>query len=203
MADTAAQPVASRRTLAGVITASLVGVFVVVAWWPFHAPRNGVSWLVNRSGLRLRAPAALWSSAEFGKEHASLQSVAIWFEPDHKDDQGTILAFQTKSADHFSVRQSQSDLELQWLARGYSRRSLYVPGALHGDKAVLVTLVSSEGGVAVYMDGELKRIHRGFRFSASELVGRLVVGVSPFTDDCWSGQLRGLALYDRELSSLE
>ncbi len=36
-----------------------------------------------------------------------------------------------------------------------------------------------------------------------DLTGRLIVGNSPVTTDGWSGELKGLALYDRELTANE
>jgi hypothetical protein len=202
MATTVNTSTAPRKRIAGWISAALLGVFLVAGWWPFHAPKNGASWLENGAGIRLRNPSTLLSSTEF-RGQAVLRTIEIWLQPSGTDEGGAILAFQTKPAEHFYLSQSESDLELQWPAGGYRRHYLYVPGIFHRDKAVLITLVSGERGVAVYVDGALKKTRRGFRFSASELAGRLVVGATPSSDSCWSGQLRGLAMYDREFSPRE
>jgi glycopeptide antibiotics resistance protein len=175
----------------------------VAGWWPFHAPKNAVSWRENGPGLRLRSPAVLWSSANLGSATSVLRTIEIWLEPDRTDENGTVLAFETKPSEHFYVGQSEAALELQWPSRGYRRQYLFIPGVFIVHKPVLLTIVSGERSGAVYVDGTLKRTYGGFPFSASELAGRLVVGATPFSDDCWTGKLRGIALYKRPLSGDE
>src|SRR4051812_28678928 len=92
----AGRPAPPRKTIAGIISAALVGVFLVAGWWPFRVPKNNVSWLPNANGLWLHHPATLWSSAETGAEHAAVRSLEIWLQPDDSSRDGRILAFQTE-----------------------------------------------------------------------------------------------------------
>jgi VanZ family protein len=55
----------------------------------------------------------------------------------------------------------------------------------------------------VYVNGVRVRKFPGFRLSGAGCSGRLVAGTSPFWDDAWSGQLLGLALYNRNLTAAE
>jgi hypothetical protein len=51
----------------------------------------------------------------------------------------------------------------------------------------------------VYVNGVLARTAPTFRLSAKAFTGRLVLGDSPRQPDGWSGELRGLAIFQREL----
>ena len=64
-------------------------------------------------------------------------------------------------------------------------------------------IVSSESGTLVYADGSLVRKVSNFRFSSEDLTGRLLAGNSPTTTDNWSGQVRKIAIYRRQLSAAE
>jgi VanZ family protein len=66
-----------------------------------------------------------------------------------------------------------------------------------------VTISSSQSGTTVFASGEFVKKFENFRLSNQDLTGRLVVGNSPVTTDDWSGQLRGIAVYDREMTAGE
>jgi len=67
----------------------------------------------------------------------------------------------------------------------------------------LVTITSSEAGTATFADGtSLKRVPN-FAISNRDLTGQFVIGNAATTAYSWSGQLKGLAIYDRELSAAE
>ena len=71
---------------------------------------------------------------------------------------------------------------------------------LQQDQPAFITLVSGPVGMTVYLNGIPTRILPGFNPSGSGPSGRLVIGTSPTQEDCWSGRLRGLALYQTELT---
>jgi VanZ family protein len=52
----------------------------------------------------------------------------------------------------------------------------------------------------MYVDGALARAFPGFRLG-KDFTGQLVIGTSPVETDGWPGQLRGLAIYHRELTA--
>ena len=63
-------------------------------------------------------------------------------------------------------------------------------------------LPSVAAGTAIYADGALVKSSK-LRFSSQELTGQIVIGNAPATTYNWSGQLKGLAIYDRELTADE
>jgi VanZ family protein len=68
-------------------------------------------------------------------------------------------------------------------------------------KPVFLTISSGERGTSIYVNGTLAKMSQDFQFSAEDLTGQLVIGNSSVTTDTWSGQLRGLAIYNRELTA--
>jgi VanZ family protein len=53
------------------------------------------------------------------------------------------------------------------------------------------------------VNGALAKKAKAFRFSAIDLIGQMVVASSPVANDSWSGELRGLALYNQALTAAQ
>jgi hypothetical protein len=64
---------------------------------------------------------------------------------------------------------------------------------------VFLTLAFGPQRTSLYVDGTLLRLAREFHLSRDDLSGQLVVANSPVENASWSGELRGLAFYSREL----
>lgn len=184
----------------------LCGV-LVCGLWPFHAPRNEVRWLSNGNGLLFGDYGSLLSAGGFQTRSSSGGAcLEIWLEPSVINDWGTILSVyppQGRSTS-FSLRQSWDDLALQRkdVDEKRSTRSarIYAARVFRYGKPVFLTITSGEQGTSIYVDGALVRVSREFRLSNEDLTGQLVIGNSSVTTDTWSGQLKGLAIYDRELT---
>jgi len=136
-------------------------------------------------------------------------SLEIWLEPNRLDSSGTILAFyrpESRSVP-FALRQSLADLVILHTAQdpphNLGKPKIYINDLFRHRQLVLVTIVSGESGTSVYADGSLIRKVSNFRFSSGDLTGRLIAGNSPTTTDNWSGQLRKIAIYRRQLSATE
>jgi len=65
---------------------------------------------------------------------------------------------------------------------------------------MFITVTSGGGHTLVYIDGALASRAAHFPLSAKDFAGKLVVANSPLTHDSWAGLLRGLALYNQELT---
>ena len=80
----------------------------------------------------------------------------------------------------------------------------YIGHVPRKNKQVIVTITSSTQGTTVYADGTLARHVSVVRtLECKDLTGQLVVGNYPLADNGWRGQLRGLAIYNRELTAAE
>ena len=175
--------------------------------WPFHAPRNEVAWLRRENGLLLGKYGSIVSMGTFRANRSDGPcSLEIWLEPNGADAWGTILAFYSPESRvvPFALRQSLGDLELQHTGQDqfhHAKKTRIYADVFSHSRQVVVTITSGESGTTVYADGVPVRKSPNPRFSRRDLTGQFVVGNSPVTTDSWSGQLRGLAIYSRELSS--
>lgn len=190
----------------------LLGI-LVAGLWPFHAPRNEVSWLSQKNGLRFGKYGSIVRAGPFkvrSSQKDSSCSMEIWLEPRRVKASGTILGFYWPEDQivPFALRQSLGDLELLRRSddplRHAKRAKLYVDDLfLSHQQPVLVTISAGQSGTTIYADGALVKKAPNFTFSSQELTGQLEIGNAPATTDEWSGQVSGLAIYDRELTADE
>jgi hypothetical protein len=201
-----------RSVVLKVICVCVLGGILVAGLWPFHAPENQVTWLQNSAGLHFGEYGAIVSAGAFtasGSKEGSLCrcSLEIWLRPERVNDAGTILAFY-QSAGHmvpFRLRQSLSDLVLRRERTDGDNKDthIYVEGVFSGREPVLVTISTGEKGTSFFADGVLVKTAQNLKFSRQDFTGQLIIGNSPKTADNWSGQLKGVAVYDRELTPAE
>jgi VanZ like family/Concanavalin A-like lectin/glucanases superfamily len=200
------QTVALRTTCAGV----LFGI-LVAGLWPFHSPKNDVRWLGGGDGLSFGRYGSIVSAGSFGvnqQRPTAACSIEIWLQPKRVHASGTILAFYRPDREGagFALRQSLGDLVLRRTdASSAETRSvkIYVDDVLSRRQPVFITISSDQSGTTIFADGAFAKKYENFKLSGQDITGRLVVGNSPVTTDEWSGQLKGLALYDRALSAHE
>lgn len=188
---------------------SVLLCILVAGLWPFHAPRNQVSWLEG-NGLLFGRRGSIVTAGSFKARALQDQnscSLEVWLKPSRVDNNGMILGFYwpESAVVPFALRQYQNRLVIE---RGFKGRIdekavKYVADVFITQKPVLVTITSSNAGTATYVDGALVKKFSGFTFSNKDLTGRLVVGNAPSTGYSWSGQVKGLAVYDRDLSAVE
>jgi VanZ family protein len=199
-----------KKALGVFCGAVLVGI-LTAGLWPFHAPKNEVSWLSNGNGLHFGNHGVILSPHVLslaGLKDGISCSLEIWLQPDHGDTGGAILVFYTlqNSVVTFSMHQSIDDLLLRGVTAYRQRRAkstLYIDHAFSKNKQILVTISSNGESAAVYVNGALVRTSPRFGLSSKDLIGQLIVGNHPLTDDGWQGQIKGLAIYNRELPAAE
>jgi Concanavalin A-like lectin/glucanases superfamily/VanZ like family len=198
-----------KKVLGFLCAAVLVGI-LTAGLWPFHAPKNEVDWISNGNGLHFGNHGIMLSPDAFslaGVKAGSSCSIEIWLQPDHSDTGGTILAFYTPEnrTIGFSLHQSIDDLLLRrgTADRGRARAKLYIDRLFRESKQLFVAIISNAQGTVVYVNGALVRTSPQFGLTNKDLTGQLVVGNHPLTDDGWQGQLRGLAIYNREFTAAE
>ncbi len=195
--------------LLGVACGLLLGGLLVAGLWPFHSPRNQVTWVAGGNGLHFGRHGTILSSGKFkaGNVPADAScSLEIWFEPDLTAASATLFAFYAPgNPRQFSLNQSISDLALQSDIRNGRYRTpttrlFYVEDIFRRGKPLFVTVTGKGGQTSVYIDGALARPARKFPLSSQDFDGALVIANLPRVDNSWSGLLRGLAFYDQEIS---
>ncbi len=199
------------KLLLAICACVLLGI-LVAGLWPFHTPRNAVTWLGQGNGLLFGKHGSIVSASPFNARAAQGDnsfSLLIWLKPSRTDSGagGMIVAFYSpeRQVTPFALRQWRRGLVLVHEGQGISgkRTEIYLGDVLSGQKPVLVTITSGEAGTASYTDGRLVKRIANFAISNQDLTGQFVIGNSPTTAYSWSGQLKGLAIYNRELSAAE
>jgi VanZ family protein len=193
--------------ISGLLCAAVLCGTLIAGLWPFRRPPNGVIWLENENGLRLKAYATVWSAASFPELPApdgNSCSLELWLQPAVANEADTILAFSTAPEPRrLTIRQYRSLLILTREIRGTSHPAIIGSDAVfRGTMRVFVTVVLGSRDSAMYVDGTLARKFPGFQ-SDGDCAGQLVIGSSPVTNDSWSGQVRGVAIYRQELSPVQ
>lgn len=197
------------RKLLGVVCGMVLGATLVAGLWPFHSPKNEVTWSAGGNGLHFGHYGTILSS---GKFHAAKPpadspcSLEIWFRPDRTAASATLLTFYAPgSPRQFSIRQSISDLALQSDIPDLRHRTrvvrLYVDDIFRRGKPLFVTVTSDGEQASVYVDGALARPAHEFPLSIQDFDGELVIASSSGGGDTWAGLLRGLAFYNQDLSA--
>jgi hypothetical protein len=178
--------------------------------WPFRAPKNEVSWLSSGNGLVFGKYGSIVSAEAFRTNQSQADnacSVEIWLEPSRANRGGTILAFYRPASGvvPFALRQWRGGLVVQREGRDrFGKKTvIYVADLLSQPRPVFVTISSSENGTAVYLDGKLVKRDPNLDVSNQNLTGELIIGNDPSSTYNWSGQLKGLAVYYRELDAAE
>ncbi len=191
------------------VCAVVLCVILTLGLWPFHVPRNEVSWLGNRNGLRFGRYGTVFSAGEFrlqripqGPESGSLE---VWLQPARIWDFSTFLTFYLPGRPlQFSLRQAQTSLLLEAAIQG-DRRSMrmtkvYLEDAFPKTGPAFITVTTGRLGTNVYLDGVIAKRAPQMVLPARAFSGRLVLGDSAGQADSWSGQLLGVSIYSRELS---
>jgi hypothetical protein len=195
--------------------ASCVAVLCVIltlGLWPFHAPKNDVTWLKRSNGLAFGRYGTVQSTGVLKTASSGVSgSIEVWVQPDHWTG-ATLLAFyEPESKRLLALQQSLSDLKLVTRAPLDENQTiqarLYVDDAfspsLQQKKPTFITVTYSLEGTKVYLDGALAKAAPRFVIPPDALAGRLVVGDSPWQPDSFQGQILGLAVYDAELAGAQ
>jgi len=178
---------------------------LILGLWPFRPPRNEVSWLGVENGLRFGGYGTIISSETFqmdGSQEEASSSLEIWLQPERVNDSNTFVAFSTSENPlQFSLHQYFSNVILKRELTGHHPRTevIGIEGVFRQIRPRFLTITSGAEGTGMYVDGALVRAFPGFRLG-KDFTGQLVIGTSPVRPDGWAGQLRGLAIYDRELT---
>ena len=199
------------RVLAVTCAAILCSILLAGLWPLTPYPKNKVAWLENGHGLHFGHYGTILSADAFKPtdvEGGAPCSLEIWSKPGLINESNTMLAFYSpEQLVSFSLHQSTDDLFFQRQNRNrqgrVSKVHIYVDNVLRQGTATFITLTASAQGTAIYVDGALAKSSSHFGLSSRDFAGQLVVGTSPVENQSWSGDLLGLAIYDRMLTSTE
>jgi VanZ family protein len=200
-----------QSKLLGVLCLAVLCTILTLGLWPFHSPKNNVTWLKQANSLSFGRYGTVQGSGLLSAEHGVRGSVEVWVQPDHWTS-GTILAFyEPESGRLFDLQQSLSDLELEAKVQNDETQTTKAPfcvgdaflPSLQRKKPIFVTITYGPDGTKAYLDGALAVVAPRFKIPQDAFTGRIVVGDSPQQPDSFQGQIRGLAIYDAELADAQ
>ncbi len=101
-----------------IVCIAVLCTILTLGLWPFHAPKNDVTWLREQNGLGLGKHGTVIGSGAFAMADSHRSelsgSLEIWLRPRRTWFGGTFLAFGTPDDPfRFSLHQSLSDLRLR------------------------------------------------------------------------------------------
>jgi VanZ family protein len=197
-----------RARIPGLICVLVLVGILAAGLAPFGRPRNAVTWLGNQNGVRLAKHGTIWSSGTFVAADAQRVpscSLEIWLQPDSTIASGTLLAFSTpENPLQFVLQQYHALLILSRRTREEQDRTQTIgsEGVFQRIVPVFVTITSGPETTSMYVDGTLARSFPGIPIG-KDCAGELVLGTSPTGKSGWAGKLKGLALYQQELTAAE
>lgn len=197
----------TRTRIPGLVCAFVLCGILVAGLAPFRRPRNAVTWLGNENGPRFGRYGTIWSSGEFAASTRNEPSCSleIWLQPNLANASSSILGFYTpENPLQFSVHQYRASLILirKNQADPPGTQLIGIANVLRPIKPAFITITSGPQKTSIYVDGSLVKPFPLFQIGA-DCVGQLVFGTSSIENDSWTGELRGLAIYKRELTPAE
>ena len=197
----------------GILCVIAIFALLCATLWPFNPwPANQVTWLPDSDGLRFGREGVVVSKTPLEplKEMPAGQScsVELLLRPANFERSDVILSF-------YLPQVSTHLLILQWRdllmvthdsndAQGQLRHT--VIGARHAfqiGKLVLATITSGPSGSILYLNATPAQTSNRFTISLSELAGQLILGTTPVEHRQWTGEIRGLAIYAKQLTPAE
>jgi hypothetical protein len=188
------------------------GIVLMAGLWPFYPPRNEAKWVENENAIRFGRYASLLSISDFSTNKSNddgLGSIEVWLTPTVLHSSKTILAFESAEhpGDPFRLIQSDNDLVVQQHnvdEHGICRTAqLSLRDVFRPNERIFVAITLGRHQTNVYIRGVLALASPILGASTKNLTGRLVVGNSPNSNNSWSGDMSGLAIYHRQLTAFQ
>jgi hypothetical protein len=132
-------------------------------------------------------------------------AIEIYVLPFTSDDAGNFLTFSSDdNLDAVFLRQWRESLLVYKSTprRGRAPKlvDFEIDSVMRVKELVLLTISSGPHGTTVYVDGKVAKSNPRFRIHLADLYRKIVLGTSPSNFQVWHGQIRGLAIYDGEIS---
>lgn len=201
-------PIQSARKRTKALFLAAVFAVLVATLWPFDFfAQNGVTWLQGARGLRFENHGVVVSNGSVMPtegESSDWYSLEFLVQPANWNA-APILAFYNGRPTCFIIGQRGERLIVTHDAAIQSDRpqriDFYADRIFRPGRLDLVTISSGPNGTTVYLDGETASSFPRFKLSHSDLSGQIVLGTSPTIYEPWVGELRGLAIYSKQLTA--
>jgi hypothetical protein len=201
-----------RKNVFGLICLVITAVIFLAGLWPFNFwPENKVRWLQDQNGVEFYGQSLIYSTTpSFQSSSLPMESFSleIWLQPEREsyDYAARILTFyDQQKTENMTLTQWKSTFIAQGRIQNRSPErypKVGVTDALLKGVKRLFTITSGLEGTKIYIDGKLTGNYPKFNL-LSEIEGnvsQLILGNSSTGEQYWTGNLLGLAIYNRSLS---
>jgi VanZ family protein len=202
----------SEKECLGILCGIIIVGVLICTLWPFNPfPSNQVSWLAGSNGIRFGREGVIVSMVPMKAgaiDNTESRSLELFLQPAESKRKYTILSFyRPDNPEQFQVNQWTDGLLVVRNAldprKKMKKEKFDLDHALQAGKSILLTMTSGRNGTTVYVNGlEASRFPR-FTISEGDLSGWLVLGTSANYYQPWPGEIRGLAIYSKELTPEE
>ena len=198
----------------------VLAAILIAGLWPFNFfPQNGVEWLPDRDGVRFYGQGIISGPVLDQKRWQALfQDRAITVEIRLRPELETssapsiVALFDGKAPEIFAVRQWRSHLVV-WSRpddpadrkRGMPFQEIGYRDAFPKGEDVSITITSDKSGSVLYINGQPARNYPKRRLLAADTTGNphLILGNTSTGESFWTGDIMGVAIYNRVLSPVE
>ncbi len=199
----------NKRFLGFIILIILTGFFFA-GFWPFNFfPDNDVKWLRDKNGISLYGYGMVHTPQLFNEKNTPFQNGSITIEmllqSKVKCDcfVARILSlYDGNKSENFFIGQWKYNLVLSGHLKTPDNKIKYqevgIGNTLLRDKTTFLTITSGNDGTIVYIDGKQVKSFPQYRLIHDvKSSGYLIIGNSPSGKYYWTGELYGLAIYNR------
>ncbi len=173
--------------------------------WPFHIPRNQVTWVPNEDALRFGDHGTALSVGAIQLPAIQAMTLELWINPARVWQHGKVLSFYDATHNAlFMVKQDYTDLLLQRgmpAPRNHGRPPQLKVDEVFRKKSIFLTVTADAQQTTIYINGQRADATGDLQIRPEDLSGRLILANSPLRDDSWSGQMRALAIYGYAFST--
>ncbi len=182
----------------------VTGLIFLAGLWPLKFnPPNRVAWLKGGRGLHFSGRGIAYSpGVAAGAERQEAFSIELFFRP--LKDQACSVAPVLSLVDEgetpmLMIGQWRSHVIIRGKAGEIDSGNILTIG-----KRALVTITTGEEGTTLYIDGRAVKVYPGLDLAGPQWsTSRILLGNSPTGKAHWTGDILGLAVYDRPLKADE
>ena len=208
-----------NKLFLGITCFTIVIIIFLFGLWPlnFH-PKNEVEWLKDRNGIRFYGRGIAYSSESFNGQNQNFfqnnsVSIEILLQPEkvaYKHFAYIFSLYDGKRSEYFSIGQWNNSIQILGSRSINKVKIESIPkiglgNALPDGEVQFITLSSDSEGTAIYMNGKLARFFPKYSLISKKPLThtQILLGNSPAGNYYWTGNVFGLAIYNRLLGEDE